>query len=317
MEGVQGLFGRTLDHWAEDADSPGLEWQPRETGAMGYRQALQRGGVTILFDGSEDMGIHVRVSGDGCRQLEAEGVVTDWRESLSWWLTCGAHVSRLDVAADDRAESAGAGVLCFAKMKQAVRDRHYTCRSSRFRFEESGDHNKPGGLGETIYLGERSSQMFVRIYNKAAEQLQDGGEVAFPHWLRVEAEFKKEKAHAMALRIASEGLDAFAGVLRSHLAFREPTENEQRARWPVADWWLCFLNHAARAPISLAPLVRTVEETVEWVARQVAPSLAVIVNATGYGWEKLRSLVGYGERRFRSRHLDPLIRHNTMKGATA
>ena len=202
-------------------------------------------------------------------------------------------------------------------MKQAVRDRHYTCRSSRYRFEESGDHKKPGGVGETIYLGERSSQMFVRIYNKAAEQLAGGGEVEFPHWLRVEAEFKKEKAHAMACRIASEGLVAFAGVLRSHLAFRVPAESEQRTRWAVCDWWLVFLDHAARAPLSLAPAVRTVEAAVAWVARQVAPTLALIANAKDYGWESIKALATYGEMRFRSSHLDALKRHNLAGGALA
>ena len=44
-------------------------WQ-ETNGARGYRSGLVRGDVKVWHDGAPGMGVHVEVSGRGCRQLE-------------------------------------------------------------------------------------------------------------------------------------------------------------------------------------------------------------------------------------------------------
>ena len=55
-----------------------LGWEGLPNGRYGYQHGMVRGNVRVYCDGQEGMGIHVLASGEGCRQLEAEGLVTQW-----------------------------------------------------------------------------------------------------------------------------------------------------------------------------------------------------------------------------------------------
>src|SRR6185369_10276265 len=48
-----------------------LPFAPANGGVMGYKKSKRCGNITIYYDGSEGMGCHVSMSGQGCRQFEA------------------------------------------------------------------------------------------------------------------------------------------------------------------------------------------------------------------------------------------------------
>jgi phage replication initiation protein len=73
-----------------------------------------------------------------------------------------------------------------------------------------------------------------------------------------------------------------AGILRGYVAFRQPTGHSNRSRWPIAPWWGEFLGGAGRAQLGRRETDRTVEGIQDWIARQVAPSLAVLVEVMGF-----------------------------------
>src|SRR5579875_3513764 len=75
---------------------------------------------------------------------------------------------------------------------------------------------------------------------------------------------------------------------------------------PVADWWLQFLGAVERVRLTLAPAMRTVETVRSWIARQVAPSLALVTIAEQGSVDWLISLVSDARSRLRPRHMQLL-----------
>lgn len=120
------------------------------SGHYGYKQALYSGGIWIMWDGyTDDMGICVEMSGQGCRQFETsscksfaqlfEEVCADEEQF---------HVTRLDVAYDKSQERGGLDyhwvrcelqlrrdrALAFLKLKETWGERFFGVLNNYLRF---------------------------------------------------------------------------------------------------------------------------------------------------------------------------------------
>lgn len=79
-----------------------LAFQPCEYGGMGYKKSLRSGNIVVFYDGAEDMGCHVSMTGQGCRQYEAfKGTNHCWYQLLVSLAAAGAKFTRLDLAVDN------------------------------------------------------------------------------------------------------------------------------------------------------------------------------------------------------------------------
>jgi len=264
-----------------------LDWTPLPRGLMGYRAGYVRGGVKVLYDGLPGMGIHVQASGQGCRQLEAEGLITDWQSFLGWLLAAGGRLSRFDVALDDRA-----GILDLDQVEAAVND---DCLVSRWKTSQVIRSRRRGEvrMGRTVMFGVGESDACCRIYDKAAQQRVEG------HWVRVELQMRNDRAQRIVERIAKDGVRVVAGVLRSYLEFKQAGEGQQKTRWAMAAWWSELLEAAERVVLGTAPVFRTVASIKAWVSRQVAPSLAILAAAATEGREAIDAIIELGFDRLR------------------
>ena len=253
----------------QDSWGGAAAWQDQGRGFNGYRRCARNGNLSIAWDGNPGMGIHVQVSGQGCWQLEE----FTWFRSWPWLLRklCllyGVHLSRFDVAVDDLG-----GRVSLDEVERVLRERECCSRSRSWRSVEGYRSLATGELegGRTLYIGKRPSGTMMRIYDRAAERGEGG------HWVRVEAEFRNDRAGAMAAEIARGGLERVLGVVGAHFSPRVPsTENEQRTRWDVAPWWSEFLGGVTRLGLGIPVKRRTVDQVRAWVLHQVAPSLAVL-----------------------------------------
>jgi phage replication initiation protein len=273
---------------------PDLEWSDSERGSRGYKNGKIRGNVRVWFDGGTGMGVHVDVSGSGCRQLEGEKVVSDWRQFFGKLIDEGAKFCRVDAAIDERA-----GLLSLEVMEKHLRAEEYVSRSRAWMILESGEKGS-AATGKTINFGKRVSGMCVRAYNKSAQQGLPG------HWIRVELEAKDERAQGLVKVVIGSGANGVAGVLRGFLDFKDVGANQQKTRWATAPWWLEFVASAAKVRIALEPKERSVQRVICWLQDQIAPSLAVIALAQGAGVGVLADIIDQGLSRLRPRHLSLL-----------
>lgn len=325
------IFARSGDYrdamaWLTPDAEKMSDWVPMG-GKYGYRQGMRRGALVVYFDGADNMGCHVSLSGESCRQLEEEwngGVAVGEPVWIDWLLAienCDTNISRLDMAKDDFDGVLNVPVIIEKTKAGETVSMHRLWSVTRGENGKMGEkwEVSPGGDSETIYFGKRASNMFVRIYNKQKERLDKGEKGSETgHWVRFEVVFKNEKVKKFLeyLRLC-RSFAVVSAWMQQTLSFREPSDtDENKVRWAVCDWWVKFFENVPKLSRSVSGRVaKTLSQSHAWLARQVAPLLSVVVDVIHAETKKLglsgnyqvkqylSSLVGYGRSRRKSKHM--------------
>ena len=246
-------------------NDPSVPWETEQAFRNGYPCRTTYRNITILWGADDerfyksdanksasekvrtDMGICLDISGKGCREFEGiQG--NDWLKFLHD--ICDRDfkttITRLDLAYDDHI-----GTLDLYRIAQDVRDRNYTSPSKKSMIIWSDDQ-KHNVQGLTVSVGSKSSDVLIRIYDKAAER-EFGNEL---HWVRCEIQLRHDRciaAVAEILKLQHVGRTA-CGILRNYLLFREPQSGDtNRSRWPVADYWDKVLLDMQRVRLWISP----------------------------------------------------------------
>ena len=279
----------------EPCDGEG-EWVPCR-GGNGYKQGFQRGEIKVLFDGvtrTQDgepvlMGIHVSMKGKGCRQFEEEQRFedeADWRKFYARLLALGVSFTRIDFALDDRDELIPA--LTMERVRSAISGRSIVSLFKKpARVEDSIDFREGVNRGEVVHFGSIFSEVSVCFYDKAKEQLLPDA----CHWVRCELRARDDRAQALVAAFVEEGTAAVASVLYRYLDFKKQGADSNKSRWLTASWWAAFLEGIGKAHVVVQGVKKTLKQVKDWLEKQVAPSLALVVMADGGALDYLASLV--------------------------
>lgn len=268
-----------------------------ESGRYGYHKSLRFGNISIYYDGLANMGCHVDMSGQGCRLYESQFDDNPWHDLFVATLDNKGKFSRLDIANDNVDGALDLHKLKSAVLKCEIRSRFKKGNENKeFSFSRNAD--KPDD-GHTLYFGKRSSRVFLRFYDKAAQM----GVPFF--WNRAEFELKKERAHKVAEFLAS-GMPVgqlFVGTMNEYLTVIN-LDDSNISRCTVQEWWLSWLKSTEKIRLTTAKQVKYVEEVMELVKRQYAPSLAMIKTHLGVVSfnEYLHDLLKDGLNRMGMRH---------------
>jgi len=202
--------------------------------------AADRTGLCVMASQPDSaMGVHVSWSGSALREVDPRSVL---RQALA----AGATVRRIDLAVDIPEGFLGHILYQMLENGSAV-------TSSRTY------QHITSNTGWTVYVGSRTSEKFLRIYDKQAEAGLD-------HPLtRVELECKNDYAEGIAKHIDQEGYHQFPGIITAFCDFRNVT------------WWTQNLTSPTLSPG--IPKKEKTSDTKRWLMESVAPALAkVLVN---------------------------------------
>lgn len=210
------------------------------------------------------------------------------------------RVTRADWAIDDRA-----GRLTLDRIRQADASGGIV---SRWHSPLSFVERRYRGVlkGWTVYIGQRSCEAFVRIYDKAAEQGVTGVD-----WVRFELETKGKTADALSRAVLEQGNSAVLGQINRRIRFIEPSDTDSN-RWRntqgLAGWWVSFMGDVqpGSSLLSGEKPVATVERMVAVVERQASAALATIVQADGGSLDRVEGIIRRGATRMRARHFAAL-----------
>jgi len=200
-----------------------VPWQKMEKGRNGYKCRYFFENISILYDGAENMGVCVDMSGTGCRAFETYSTI-NWNELMQilFYNVGDYNVTRLDMAFDDHT-----GILDIDQLRDDTDDHMYVSRSKTWKVEY-------GSKGTTIYHGSPKSNMYIRIYDKAAERELDD-----VHWIRVELQMRDEIATGFISGLMNNPVGIhFRGVLHNYLRYVvDPGTDVNMSRWPMAKYW--------------------------------------------------------------------------------
>lgn len=295
---------------------PEAEFTALDKGRFGYRkqQKWQQGNVFVLYnatDGSDEMGIHVMLTGTGCRDYEAHH---DLRRLLLCVVAMDteANFSRLDLAIDDIGEH----LLNFGRIHDAALARHFTSRWAKWDEVNSRKCNSGEYLGRTMYFGSQSSDIFCRIYDKTLERQAKGDEdePVPEHWTRWEVVYRKDRAANLARVMATKEMavgEAIRATLNQYLRFLTPSADTNKSRWPTAPWWERFLADVGKLVLTSRKETKSIEEMADWVNRQIGPTIAAIMKAKEGEMDWLVRIINGGVGRLSQRHLDAIFQYQT------
>lgn len=209
--------------------------------SWGYPNTATFGNIRIFYTPDEKQypkahkGCCLNMSGQGCREFESYSPSLSWPMLFSRMDLLGGNFTRLDLAYDDRT-----GVIILPRLAMDISDRNFIGHAKKTERLYSDDiENDIQGL--TVYVGSRKSDLFIRIYDKAAERGYPSGEF---HWVRVEIQMRNDRAMMASRAVATDPHigNVFAGILANYLRILQPTGDSNKSRWPTADYWLKILH---------------------------------------------------------------------------
>lgn len=211
-------------------DKSGIIWEHIK-GAHGYRDRMWWEKISIHYNGREDMGVWLEMSGQGCRAFETFGH-GDYERLFGFVLDNPGEVNltRLDIAYDDHD-----GILDISQIAEDTLHREYVSKFHKSQVVYSIDDRLEKWDGLSIYHGSPVSAARIRIYDKAAERGFTDGR----HWVRVEEQLRDERAFYFIQQRQDIGV-AFCGVLGNYLRYiDEPVGSMDcnRRRWPMKLYW--------------------------------------------------------------------------------
>lgn len=250
-----------------------VKWR-EDYGHYGYRNRLHFDGMNIYFNhcnSNQDYPM-IEFSGQGCRDFETY-TTGDWGTLFSCALdTENYNVTRLDVAYDDHS-----GILDIKKLVRITEQRNYVSRSQKGIITNSFTADTDA---YSIMYGVRSSELYIRIYDKAAER---GG--LAEHWIRCETVFKHERAfNFIKFIMAGQTVgNLYKGVLQNYLRFVVPDQSDSnKNRWKTQPFWIKFLGDVDKISVTSRKDVEYNLHKIErYVFHQSGNSIDTIIKCIG------------------------------------
>ena len=163
--------------------------------------------------------------------------------------------------------------------------------------------------GYTIYLGSRTSSIMLRVYDKQLEQNKKLEKLSEPlidyPWVRWELELKAERAQ-QAVNALIDGMsinEVAIGVLSNYFRIIVP-DASRTERCTIDPVWEAFTSDILKLALYQAPEPKTIDDTKNWLERQVAASLASVVIADGGDSAFIHYLLKTGSMRLSNHHRD-------------
>lgn len=227
-----------------------LSWIPGY-GQNGYRSCMYFEKIFIFFDpGKPDMGIHCRMSGQGCRCFESYSEFKSWKNLFTavvyfddtadgLYDKGNSSISRLDIAYDDFE-----GLIDLEAIADAVRnplDRVVSRWKTAFVLD--GVNLNTGAVSKTINFGKQSSDKFFTIYDKLQERKSKDIMPDVEIWNRAELKLRNGSSFSFASQVADgkSMLELYFLVLNNLVRIVERSDSDSnRWRWKMAEHWERF-----------------------------------------------------------------------------
>lgn len=275
---------RDITHVMEDILGIRMKYTIREGHAFyGYSGQYIMGDITVMTSDNEKLGCLLELKGKGCREfeifLEAQG--RTWYDFFRQVEAEDGVLKRIDLAINDKA-----GWLNIPALAEKCRKEEYTTLFRSYRNYQSGELIRSREedidlMGNTLYLGSLKSEIYFCIYEKDYEQYVKTGKPVEDADVknRFEIRLRDDRAkYAVAdlLTYEDAGKTAFS-IINRYVCFLKPEEGKDRSEWKPDEAWMRFIGEETREiRLTEKPEPYTLERTLNWIVRQVAPSFKML-----------------------------------------
>lgn len=249
-----------------------------------YQESYVIGNIFIMASDDVEKGVLLELKGKGCRQyesfLEAQG--RSWFDFFQACMSVKAVMKRLDLAINDMV-----GILDIPELTRKCQDRECITRFRTFKSYRSGEliRNREEdrlGMGNTLYIGSLKSDVYICLYEKDYEQYIKFGIPVdeTPIKNRFELRLKDDRAqHTVEDLLYRYDLETTVfSIINYYIRFIDRDDTKRRADWKMNIRWACFIGeNRGKLKLTTAPEPYTLDRTMNWIARQVAPTLKMVL----------------------------------------
>ena len=276
-----------------------LEYMIHEDyGFYSYSEHYVIGNIFVLVSQDIEKGVLIELKGQGCRQYENFLLAQhrSWYDFLLDALLAGGVMKRMDLAINDMV-----GILDIEVLTDKCNNEECISVFRSFKSYRSGElvrRNEKIGMGNTLYIGSLKSEVYFCIYEKDYEQYVKLDipidEVTIKN--RFEIRLKNERAyHAAVDLLANRDAERTTfSIINRYIRFVDREEKISRSKWKTNEDWSYFIGEGReKLKLTTNPEPYDINKTLNWISRQVAPTLKVIkkidmLNGTNIAEELIR-----------------------------
>jgi len=276
-----------VQNWQKLTEIIGLnpdDFEVQNKGYKGYLNTAKYKDITIAFGQNEhasNMGIHLDMSGQACRQYEQIFATNNnvWSDLFLIFICYDHNITRLDIAIDDfKGYFTIDQVYNCAKKGQMTAKRVKKARSYEEFFIEDGKTDS-----RTFYVGK--TDWVIRFYDKLIERKNKGYNFKddLNFWQRYEVQLRGKVATSAVKVLAYEAYELgefVKGFMADKIDFKIKNKNDSnKSRWRSKRWWRKFLKDVDKIPLTQVAPDPTIPKMHSWLDKQVNASFMTYLEA--------------------------------------
>ena len=275
-------------------------------GINGYNASLVYKNIYIMYNTFRyDMGIHIKMSGQGCRDFESLNL--DYFEFFKKLLRYEVNINRIDISIDDFSNK-------YFDLNKLV---HYISHGSvcskflsviNIKKTKLSDFSS---LGHTLQFGSKASNIQVTFYDKLKERESQNVIVAsnIKYWVRTEVRFRHERAREVIDNILNDNNNVnrvIKSILREYISFKDLFSKDSNiSRRSEAIWWLDFLENVDKLKLTNYLPENSITKKENWINESTAKSNLLVylskldnLKLDDYSQEYISRLLAIGLEKF-------------------
>lgn len=283
------------------------------SGRFGYNHTYTYGEkIQIMWNDSRtEMGVHLLLSGQACRELEE---TMGWKTFFDRLQFHHLHTfTRVDVAID-----------CYKKyfdvneLRQIVLDGKLVSKFRQTTYIEQLNIDDGAQESASLKFGSMSSDIYIVFYDKLAERKNAGSIVddSVKFWVRCEIRFKHDLANKL---IGMYTLNDFnfgnyvQKILYNYIDFKDECADSNKSRWSTSSFWLDFLGVVDKLCIAPKATQSTIERKQKWASLAFSKTAVLLSVVNNHFFE---SLLKEGMDKITKSDLDILNAHFVQRNIT-
>lgn len=226
----------------------------------------------FVSDDRDDMGVHIYLTGQGCRDLEDLGIT--YYDLFFKLFEFNCQFTRIDVSIDDFTGE----LFTLDRVVKCIKNHEVITRfRSSIQFVKE-DLDSLKNIGHTVWFGSRSSDVQFVFYDKLKERVYNADvEVNdnIKFWNRLEMRFRNDNATNIAFNYlwCNDFNFYILGLINNYLSFRQKSKTDSnRHRWKMKKWWYDFLGDVPKIKFQNYPLEYSITRKKSWLDRSCSYS---------------------------------------------
>lgn len=244
-----------------------------KVGIYGYNKTFYYRDIKVLVnEDRKDLGVHVIMSGKGCRDFE--NLNLDWIDYFKF-LLCNydIKITRIDVAIDTFTDK----YYTLQKLREYISNGQVVSKFKSSTEFIQKSLSTSDIESETIWFGSRTSNIQIVFYNKLYERNNANYEVDpnIKYWYRCESRFRNDMANTLVecFTLNDNYMNVINDVLYNYLDFKDYSYTESnKSRWNTSIWWLDFLDTNKKLSLKINIKESDITTKKQWISKSVSKS---------------------------------------------